>query len=779
MEILTLLKANIRHKKGSFFSIIILMLIVSMSFTAVFSLKDNCENSIKNAQEIVNLADISMLGPKTVLNDELIDSAEKHSSVKKVVTTEAVASLGTEFENEKITFSWYLLELTDEYHILNEDLSDYAEVTPELKKGEIYIPQGTGTKLGCEVGDTLKITTIGGVEEFTIKGFVVDPLLGCMNIEGVKQVFISDEDYARLQKDATEMSSPEFSVNHRVVQVYKADENISVNEFKRQLNEDTGIVDHADFSFTKYQAFYYTNIFPDIILKSLLIFVVFLVAIVLIVMAHSISTSIEMEYTSLGIMKAQGFTESKIKMIFGAQYIFAEVIGSIIGVALAFPLIKLFGGIFQPILSIPCANNVSIIVSVLFVVAVLVLSAIFILIITRKVGKISPMKAISGGKEDVYFGSRLNAPVSKKALSSSLALRQFTSNKRRYIGTIIIVSILVFFMITMSVLGVSMDSKSSMESMGLPVIELYISTDESLSEKTVNDIENIIEKYTEIDNKYFYTLSYMTLNGDEYACLVYENPENIVMSDGRYPQYDNEIAVTDFLAKEQNLKIGDKVIVSCKDHEAEYVITGINVYATNSGLTFAMPFEGAQKLGTEDILNYGFSLADSSECVALAEEINEKYSNTLTAVGNVEDPTFAMYSVARNAMTAIIYVVSVIFSLVVVMMFCKKAFLQERKDIGIYKSLGFTSGKLRLQFAVRFLLVSLIGSVVGSILSLMFTQSLLTTVFKFVGISSFNTQFTAVSFIIAIAIVAVSFFVFSYLASRKIKTVEIKELVIE
>ena len=138
-----------------------------------------------------------------------------------------------------------------------------------------------------------------------------------------------------------------------------------------------------------------------------------------------------------------------------------------------------------------------------------------------------------------------------------------------------------------------------------------------------------------------------------------------------------------------------------------------------------------------------------------------------------------MYATARNAMTAIIYLISIIFSLVVVMMFCKKAFLQERRDIGIYKSLGFTSSKLRLQFAVRFLIISLIGSALGSLLSLLFTQNTLTAVFRFVGISSFNVKFTAMSFVIPIAIIAVSFFAFSYIASRKIKKVEIKELVIE
>ena len=49
MEVLTLLKANIRHKKGSFVSIIILMLIISLTFTAIISIKNNCENGIEDA----------------------------------------------------------------------------------------------------------------------------------------------------------------------------------------------------------------------------------------------------------------------------------------------------------------------------------------------------------------------------------------------------------------------------------------------------------------------------------------------------------------------------------------------------------------------------------------------------------------------------------------------------------------------------------------------------------------------------------------------------------
>lgn len=778
MEILTLLRANIRHKKGSFISIIILMIIISMSFTAILSVKDNCKNSIENALDSVNAGDLTVYISNHRITDDLLESVKNHSSVKDIIVKEAVATFGAEFSDKSDTNSWFMQKLTDEYRILNNDLTGYAEETSALAKGEMYISQGLSTKIGCNIGDEIRVDTLGGERKFTIKGLVVEPVCGCMNM-GWKQVFVSDEDFVVLQQEAIDNVTEEHSADFCILQIYKADNNITDSEFQRKLNLDTGIIDYSLASLKRSQSVYYTNIFPDIILSVLIIFVVFLVIIVLVVMAHSISTSIEMDYTNLGVLKAQGFSRGRIKAIFVLQYLFAEFSGAIVGAIISLPLINAFGNIFQPILAIPAENNVSLLSSVIFTIGVLAVSAMFIFIVTRKIGRISPMKAISGGKNDIYFKSRLNAPVSKKALSSSLAFRQFTSNKRRYAGTIIIIAILMFFMITMNVLGNSVDSKSAMESMGVPYTDCNLTFKESVSDNIIDKIENTIEKYSEIDKKYHLSNKYMSLNGDEYMCAVYKNPEAIVVTEGRIPKYDNEIAITDILADELNLKIGDEVIVSNKSYKSEYIITSINVYANDLGLNFSLPLTGAKKLGVEDVYNCGYSLTDSSKAEAVANAINDSFSYVVSAEAVDSDATMDMYNVAKDAMTVIIYVISVIFSLVVVMMVCTKTFLQERRDIGIYKSLGFTSNKLRLQFSVRFLIVSLIGSALGSFLSLCFTENVLSMVFRTTGIASFNARFTPVSFAVPVTLICICFFIFAYFASRKIKKVEIKELVIE
>ena len=137
------------------------------------------------------------------------------------------------------------------------------------------------------------------------------------------------------------------------------------------------------------------------------------------------------------------------------------------------------------------------------------------------------------------------------------------------------------------------------------------------------------------------------------------------------------------------------------------------------------------------------------------------------------------YTIAINCMKAVIYIFSVLFALVVVVMVCNKTFIQERNDIGIYKALGFTAVNLRIQFAVRFFVVALAGSLLGSILSMYFSGRLLNTLLRNMGITSFAVQFTPITFFVPIMSICLCFLLFAYLAARKVKKVEARELVME
>lgn len=781
MEIFTLLKANIRYKKGAFISIVLLMIIITISLTTILSAKENCVNSHKNALNEANTGNITTFISTKRLTEELIHSVENHSLVKKMERYHAVATNQAESGEISDSNSWFMTRLRGGYKMYNGDLTAYEKEMPPLNHGEIYITQGVATRLECKKGDIIKISTIGGKYTFKIRGIFVEPMFGSSTI-GWKQLFISDKDFEQIVRDCKKNETKERRSDFQIVQLYKSKNcTLSDSQFCRKLNLDTGIITKSTASLTRDMSIRYTNIFSDIILSVLMVFVIFLFIIVLIVMGHNISTGIEMEYVNLGILKSQGFTKGKIRAIWFLQYFSAQFVGVVVGMPLTAPLIGKLGNVFQPITGIITGKEISFLKVTMVMLFILFISGFLIFILTIKLNKISPVRAISGGHSNIYFDSRIKAPVCKKGLLGSLALRQLTSSKRRYIGTVLIVSILVFFMMTVTILGNIVDSKSAVEAMGAIYTECDVTfKDYHPDDKLLKSMEKVVEKYSPIEKRYYMSGQNCSINGEEIHCQIQKNPEVIEATKGRVPLYDNEIAITEILGEELNLKMGDMVTVAYMDKKEEYIISGIYQSMLDTGLDFMISLDGANKIGISSITFAGYSLSIPEKAQEAVDALNDSFGDILVAEnateGNVMENT---YIIAINVMKGVIFSFSVLFALLVVIMTCSKIFLQEKTDIGIYKAIGFTSTQLRLQFAFRFFIIALTGSILGAVLSIAFSSSLLCIVLRGMGITNLSARFTTATIVVPSTLISACFFLFAYLVSRKVKQVEVRELMMD
>lgn len=781
MEILTLLKANIRRKKGSFLSVILLSLIITMSVTTILSIKESASKGVNNAHEICDTPDVLAIYKSDNLTDDLVEKVKSNDKVKRVDIVESIFAEKVIMGNEDYSNSMSLIKSDENIKLLKSDMNGIAENAPKLKKGEIYVPQGLLTNLHGKVGEKISFETLAGEYEFIVKGILLEPMMGA-SVIGYKNLCISDEDFSEIASSVSKAETEDKHGLGKNLKIYKADDcTLTSGQFRRQLNLDAGITNMSFGSLTKDMSIHYTILFPEIISSILIVFVMFLLVIVIIVTVHSISVEIETNYVTFGVLKAQGFNKNKIRMLFLCQYLLAEIIGAVLGISLSIPLIKLTSNIFVTITAIPAVTSVPVGIIALILSALFLLSAVSILFVTMKINKISPVRAISGAKKEIYFDSRINAPISKKLLSPSLALRQFTSAKRRYAGTLVIVAILVFFMMTITMLANAMNSKSALESMGAIVSEVDISPKEKLSDNDYKMIENEIERFSKIKKAYYLNHSYFSFDGEEMMCGVYKDPSVIPVLKGRSPIYDNEIAVSPILLDEFNLKIGDEVTIGWRNEKEKYIISGTVQLMNDTGRAFIMSYAASEKIGYDAKLWGCYSLEngdDESLNKKIVDTLNEKFGDIIEAEvsGELLDDT---YDIAIFAMQMIIYVFSVLFAFVVTHMVCSKAFIQERTDIGIYKAVGFTSKNLRIQFAVRFLIVSLIGSVFGAAASYFLSEKMLSVLLKGIGIVSFNTDFVFSSFAIPITIICSSFLIFSYLVSGKIKKVRVRELMAE
>lgn len=781
MEILTLLKANIRRRKGSFISVILLTLIIAISVTAVLSIKESTVKGVIYAHQLCNTPDLLIFGSKRRLTDEALDKAKSYENTGAVRTVEAVIIQKAKLNGNEHRNTMMLYEADNNTKTLKEDLSGINDQAPKLKKGEILVSQGLLTVLNGKVGQKITLETLGGDFEFTVKGILLDSFTGSALI-GWKTYCVCHKDFSEIYKAAENAETENMTAIGRIIEVSKSKScNLSDTQFRRQLNLDTGIVDSGFGSLPKYMSINYTTLLPETVCSCLLVFVMLLLAIVVIVTVHSISMEIESDYVTFGILKAQGFDKNKIRLLFMGQYMWAELIGVILGIVLSIPLVNAGANVFAAYTAVPGVLTVPIPTVSAIILALFLLSAGSVFFITKKVGKISPVRAVSGAKKEIYFDSRIKFPISKRLLSQSLALRQFTSAKRRYIGTMAIAVVLVFFMTTVTMLANTVNSKTALESMGEMVGEIIVSPKENFTHSDYKKIEKEIEAFSPIRKSYYTNNLYFSFEGEEMMCCIYEDPSMLPVLKGRSPVYDNEIAVTPTLLEEFGLKIGDTVTVGYRSKKNSFLISGTVQFMNDAGRCFLISYDAAKKIDYKGMLWGVYSLEQGDDKVQneeIAQALNKKFGDIIEARAKVENIDKSLSSVLK-AMQLIIYVFSVLFCLIVVNMICKKAFVQERTDYGIYKAVGFDTKALRRQFAFRFFLVSVIGAAIGTALSLLFSGKVLVLLLKSVGIFSFNTDYVWFSFMIPILITALSFLIFSYFAAGRIKRVKIRELVTE
>ncbi len=798
MDIIKLIRANIRYKKGSFKGILILMMIIALSVSVIVSLKRNFPNSIESAYDSKYDANITLNIRSEFLTDEMVRELADNPLVGKVDVCDALCPYKCTYSNgQNASFSIRLVAQNDTVDSLwNEDMTGLDKEVPELSKGEVYLPRTLKDYDDLMIGDTVTAYFEGASYEFTIKGFVEEPVCGS-SFMPLKVPFISKEDFDRIWENRSKAIADDLSLSadlYEIVYITKADNcKLTDNRFAQEINKTSDIESYASGVLTRSDSLYYHGLMPDIILNIFLSFVIILSVIVFAVMSHSISSSIEMNYTDLGILKAQGFDSRRLKLVFLGQYMLAEIIGTAAGLILSVPVVIYLPRVFEPIVGIKIVGGVALVQSLLILLGILIVSALYIMLISQKVGTISPVRAVSGGRCEVFFDSRLTLPIKGRALSPSLAFRQFTAGGKRYVASILIASLLVFFLMTMTGMTDAVSSENALRAMGATSenITVYLDTEEYSPENTeyvrrqFESIEAIIRQYTDIEERYGYETTYMVLDGEKMSCRMAEDEEVFTVTKGRAPRYENEIVVSQIYAEDMGYKIGDVLEVSYRGRKKSCVISGFITDATaavsDAGRFFGMTGDAAVFFIDDFIVQgVGYKLSNPG----VAEEIKDKIKSELPgdifiSVYSGDGSTEKLITMIAYSIKAVIYFISVIFALVVVSMICSKTFVREKIDIGIYKALGFTSGNLRLQFAVRFLIVAFFGIIIGTTLSLTLSEKLLSYMLRSMGIVNFVIDYRFITVFLPIAAVAMCYFLFAYIAAGKTKRVEVRSLITE
>ncbi len=249
----------------------------------------------------------------------------------------------------------------------------------EISDGDIYFKNILMNKNDVSIGDKIKITIGDTTLVFTVKGQIKDALFGSSHI-GTPRLIISQNDFDRLCADA----ESEFRSGQLIY--IDTDETEALEQKIAKFSE---IIFSSDKELIKT-----TYIMDTIIAGILLIVSICLILISFVILRFTITFTLSEEYREIGIMKAIGIKNRKIRGLYIVKYLAMSVTGAVLGFIFGIP----FGNLFlQQASENIMISQSSYLINVLCAVIVVGIIMLFCYRCTRKVKKFTPVDAIRNG----------------------------------------------------------------------------------------------------------------------------------------------------------------------------------------------------------------------------------------------------------------------------------------------------------------------------------------------------------------------------------------------
>ena len=770
-SIFRLLAANLRHKKGAFTGVVILMAIVTLSYAITVSNTRNLTETVEQGFADEEIGDW-MLTCEQSPSEENIRALRAHSEV-----TGCREETYLNFDADAMPYQALeaLYPESTHFRLFTDDLNGLRDYVP-LKSGEVYISYKLHSLADFQPGKQITVKTGKSTSSFTVKGYYQDVANSASGIARLCQ-----SDFDRLYAERDELLSNDrvlFSLSR--FHVYLKDGTDS-RALEKAVKKECTLFDEAYSFLTKEEACHWIMIYASTGTRIVTVFTALLVVIVMIVLGSSIRTAIETEYVNLGILKATGFDKNQLRTVWLMQYALALLIGSVIGLLLAIPATLTLGRVFTELSMVLTSNRVAFAKCTVLALGILLVCTVYIFFSTAKIGRISPVRAISGGHSEIYFDSRLHTRIRQKGLNFGIALRQLTSRCKSYFSSTLIVALLVFFLCTVMVFTRGINADLFMVPTG--EIEMSMLSGKFKPEQE-SEIRKIVDRWAP-DAKILLWTGRASNADDEQITLEIYNSESLFAKplDGRIPKYDNETAVTELFAEKVGKGIGDTITLKHDGKTADFIITGLTQSVVDPAGVVEITFEGGKRIGM-DTPDLGYiRLSDTTYRAEMIQALNDEMGDCLKAKefepGAYLSDIIATVDLIMLLINCVIYGVSLVFAAVVVTMICRRTFLRERTDLGIFRAIGFSVPSLRMQFALRFLLIAAAGSVIGCICAVCFSGKLLSVLMRIIGITRFANDYAPVVYLMPATAVSAAFFLFAYLASRRVRTVSVRELVTE
>ena len=738
---LNILKKDLKRKRAMNIILLLFIILATMFVSSSVNNIINVTTALDNYFEMANAPDyLAATMNKNLAVD--IDETVSSASAVDSYATENILYLSTDnliFEDENLV-SKVGTHLVHSDICMNYFLSD-GSILETVEPGEFYMTEAKADALGVDVGDKLIIELNGVKREFVLAGKIKDALFGPNQLSFTRYI-ISVEDFeCFLSAENTE----EY-YGGTLVYIYSSDIKTALPQIKPLVNNSILTMDRAFMKFC--------YIFDMIVVGILLVVSIILIIIAFVVLRFTISFTLSEEFREIGVMKAIGISNFKIRGLYLVKYMGLSIIGAAIGLALSFP----FGEMLMSASSqtIIIGNQSPILVNILCAVLVIVVILLFCYGCTGKVKKMSPIDAIRNGQTGERFRKKSLMSLGKSKLPAIpfLALNDIVSSPKRYGMISLTFFLCLSLMLILSATVSTMNSGSLSATFGWADCDIYLDSKMIMEcmmeggheklEKHLDDMEQTLAE-NGIPAKCYQEIMFnlpVSFGENESNISIYQGTGTTMdmyeYTAGTAPKNTDEIAITRIAADKLNANIGDTITIKTIDGDKEYIISAFFQGMNMQGIGI--------RLHSDEYINYVQAQAgintqimftdnpDSKEIEGRIDEIQRifpNYENIETCAEKVKDLLGVADTLA--AVKSLMVMLTIVLSALITVLMERSFIAKEQGEVALMKAIGTQNGKIYAYHSLRFLFVGMIAVIIGEIFAIPLTHLCIDPIFKMMG----------------------------------------------
>ena len=445
---LRILKRDLKRKKTMntilLIFIILTALFVASSVSNIITVVPGMDNFFETAdvsdffiikQNPGNNMDVS----EALQNIEAIESFEKDELIS--FNSENLFYKGEKLKDMTNTG---FLQSFEKKHVKLFD-SENRELT-SVEPGTVWVANKVLNMTGLKVGDTIEIRIDEVSKEFRIAGVIKDAYLGGTGVT-LTRFLVSDSDFEA------------FNSNETIHNFYGGEFFYINGSDTKAIEAAVSALTDANIQIAEPKSILTVTFLMDMLIACILLVVsVVLILVAFVVLRFTISFTLKEEFREIGVMKAIGLPNARIRGLYMVKYLMMALVGAAIGFLLSIPMGRMLLDSVSK--SMVLKSEGSIAINAVCALAVVLIILGFCYLCTGKVKRFTPVDAIRSGTTGERFKKKgiLRLSKGRTKPSTFMAAHDVLSSPRRYL------TIVLTFFLCLSLVLVLVNTVNTMNS---------------------------------------------------------------------------------------------------------------------------------------------------------------------------------------------------------------------------------------------------------------------------------------------------------------------------